>query len=151
MELFRSDYHVLIALAILLDILYIREKREGHPVWQGIDQRRFPRANFKCVVTIRQVGEPTAVSTNTENIGLGGICVMLDKGLDIFSPVDLELNLEDGKGPLKVQGTIVWVVRRRELRRGPSFDTGVEFAQLSAEDKARIEAILDKVKPNSKA
>ena len=120
-------------------------------MWQGIDERRFPRANYKCVVTIRQAGESTAIAAITENIGLGGICILLEKGLDIFSPVELDLNLEDGKGPLKVRGTIVWVVRRRELRKGPSFDTGVEFAELLAEDKARLEALLDKVKPDKKA
>ena len=120
-------------------------------MWQGIDQRRFPRAKYKCTVTIRQADEPTVIAAITENVGLGGICILLEKGLDIFSPVELDLNLEDGKGPLKVRGTIVWVVRRRELRKGPSFDTGVEFAELLAEDKARLEALLDKVKPDKKA
>lgn len=115
-------------------------------MWQGIDQRRFPRAKYKCTVVLRQGDKPTPIAAVTENIGLGGICIMLDKGLDIFSPVALELNLEDGKEPLRVQGTIVWVVRRREMRRRPSYDTGVEFAELSAEGKARIEAILDRVK-----
>ena len=120
-------------------------------MWQGIDQRRFPRAKYKCVVTIHQAGEQTLISAITENIGLGGICILLEKGLDIFSPVELELNLEDGKEQLRMRGTIVWVVRRRELRKGPSFDTGVEFAELSPEEKARLEALLDKVKPDKRA
>ena len=113
-------------------------------MWQGIDQRRFPRAKYKCIVSLRQPDGASAVSANTEHIGMGGICVLLDKGLDIFSPVELDLTLDAGKGPLHVKGTIVWVVRRREFRKGPSFDTGVEFADLSPEDKARIEAVLDK-------
>jgi len=115
-------------------------------VWQGIDQRRFPRAKYKCVVTIRQQGKTHSLSAATENIGLGGICVLMKKGLDIFSPVELELNLEDGRDSLRAQGTIVWVVRRRELKKGPSFDTGVEFSGLSPQDRARIEAVLDKAR-----
>lgn len=113
-------------------------------MWQGIDQRRFPRASYKCVVTLRQEGKPFAISTVTENVGLGGICVLLDKSFDIFSVVDLELSLDDGKPPVRVQGTVVWVVRRREVKKGPGFDTGIEFADLSAEDKARLEAVIDK-------
>lgn len=120
-------------------------------MWQGIDQRRFPRANYKCTVTIRQGDKATPLSAITENIGLGGICIMLEKGLDIFSPVDLQLSLEDSKEAMQVHGTIVWVVRRREMRRKPSYDTGVEFAELSPESKARIEAILDRVKESKPA
>lgn len=115
-------------------------------MWQGMDQRRFPRCKYKCVVALRQGGGST-FSAVTENIGMGGVCVLLEKGFDIFSPVDLELTLEDGKPPIRVQGTIVWVVRRREVKKGPQFDTGVEFAQLGPEDKARLEALIDKIGP----
>ena len=113
-------------------------------MWQGIDQRRFPRAKYQCTVKLTQEGGTTTTSAVTENIGLGGVCVLLEKGLDIFSPVELELTLSDGKLPLKVKGTIVWVVRRRELKKGPCFDTGVEFSELSPEDKARLEAEIAK-------
>ncbi|MBI3322798.1 MAG: PilZ domain-containing protein [Candidatus Omnitrophica bacterium] len=109
-----------------------------------MDQRRFPRANYKCVVTLRQEGKPATVSTVTENVGMGGICVLLDKSFDIFSTVELELSLEDGNSPVLIQGTVVWVVRRRDVKKGPSFDTGVEFSDLSTEDKARLEAVVDK-------
>lgn len=114
-------------------------------MWQGIDQRRFPRAQYQCTVHLSQQGTPSAIATVTENIGLGGVCILLEKGLDIFSPVEVELRLTDGRPPLRVKGTIVWVVRRRDLRKGPSFDTGVEFAELSPEDKARIEALIAKM------
>ena len=127
------------------------EKMKGGYVWQGIDQRRFPRVRYKCVVNLRQPGGSSAIPATTENIGLGGICVLLEKGLDIFSPVELELTLDDGKGPLRAKGTVVWVVRRKELRKGASFDTGVEFSELSAEDKARLEAVLDKASPDKKS
>lgn len=120
-------------------------------MWQGIDQRRFPRAKCKCVVTLREAGGSSTVSVNTENIGMGGVCVLLAKGLDIFSAVELDLALEDGKSPLHAKGTVVWVVQRKEFRKSPNFDTGVEFADLSAEDKARIEAVIDKANPAKKA
>lgn len=112
-------------------------------MWQGMNQRRFPRAEYQCVVSLRQEGKEAAFSSVTENIGLGGICVLLEKGLDIFSPVSLSITLKDGKLPIQIQGTVVWVVRRRGLT-GSKFDTGVEFIDLSAVDKARLEAVIDK-------
>lgn len=116
-------------------------------MWQGIDQRRFPRGKYKCVVTVKQAGSTTPIASVTENIGVGGVCVLLEQGLDIFSVVQLEIVLEDGNPPMRMGGTVVWVVRRRELRKGPSFDTGVEFTDLSPEDRTRIQAIIDKAAP----
>ena len=116
-------------------------------MWQGIDQRRFPRTKCQCIVKVRQEGGTSSVSATTENVGLGGVCLLLERGLDIFSPVELELNLGDGKVPIRAEGTIVWVVRRGDLKKGPCFDTGVEFAGLSAEEKTRLEAVIDKAHP----
>ena len=113
-------------------------------MWQGMDQRRFPRGRYKCVVTVQQSASASPFNAMTENLGLGGVCILIDRSLDIFSPVELEISLEDGQPPLRVSGTVVWVVRQRELRKGSSFDTGVEFNQLSAEQRSRIEAIVDK-------
>ncbi len=111
-------------------------------MWEGMNQRRFPRVQSRCVVTVRQRGATSAISTVTENIGVGGVCVLLDQGIDIFSLVELELTLEEGKPPIRSQGTVVWVVRQRELKKKQNFDTGIEFTTLSPEDKARLEKML---------
>lgn len=113
-------------------------------MWQGIDQRRFPRAKYKCTVILQQKGQASRFQSVTENIGLGGICVLLNQNLDVFSSVELEVNLEDGMVPLQVAGTVVWVVKRRNLRKGASFDTGIEFAELKPQNRARLEAVIDK-------
>ncbi len=114
-------------------------------MWEGVNQRRFPRASYKCVVTLKAAGNHPSVSVKTENIGLGGICVLLDRGVDVFSPVRIKIALEDGKPPLVLEGTIVWVVRRRDFKKDSCFDTGIEFANISPEQKARLEAVIDKV------
>ncbi|PIQ82046.1 MAG: hypothetical protein COV76_05780 [Candidatus Omnitrophica bacterium CG11_big_fil_rev_8_21_14_0_20_64_10] len=112
-------------------------------MWQGINQRRFPRFQCACVVTLTQSGKTSSISAKTENLGLGGVCVLLEKGLDVFSPVSVEVKLEDNKPPLQVQGTIVWVVRRQSLKGKTSFDTGIEFSDLPPQSKARLEALID--------
>ena len=110
-----------------------------------MDQRRFPRLQLGCVVSLRQASSRPAISAVTENIGIGGICVLLNQGLDIFAPVDLELALNDGLSPVFCRGMIAWVVRRRELNRPAVFDTGIEFVGLSPEDNARLERVLASV------
>lgn len=114
-------------------------------MWQGMNQRQFPRVKYRCVVKVAPEGKASsAISAVTENIGLGGVCLLLEKGLGIFSPVELELDLKDSGPPLRLEGTVVWVVRRRELRKGTTYDTGVEFSELSPRDKSRIEAVVDR-------
>ena len=113
-------------------------------MWEGMDQRRFPRAKCRCKVKISQRGSTATLATATENIGLGGVCVLLERGLDIFSTVELELVLDDSGPPMKLQGSVVWVVRRQELKKGPSFDTGIEFSGLSPQQKARLESVIDR-------
>ncbi|MBI4227869.1 MAG: PilZ domain-containing protein [Candidatus Omnitrophica bacterium] len=110
--------------------------------WSGLDQRKFPRIRHACVVSLRQATARPSLATTTENIGVGGICVLLGQGLDIFAPVDVELALNDGHPPIACRGMVAWVVRRRELNRPPIFDTGIEFVNLAPDDHARVERLL---------
>lgn len=107
-------------------------------MWQGVDRRKFPRANYPCRVMVLKKGREE-FSTHTENIGQGGICVILKKGLDRFCPVELVLYLENGHPPLECDGRVVWVVRRQE-----EFDTGIEFLNIKEKDIARIEKVVQK-------
>lgn len=110
--------------------------------WRGLDQRRFPRARHQCVVSLRQASARPSVAVSTENVGVGGICVLMHQGLDIFAPVDVELVLGDGAPPLTCRGMIAWVVRRREMDRPPLFDTGIEFVGITPDDEARLQRIV---------
>lgn len=112
-------------------------------MWEGIDKRRFPRAHFRCQVVVRRKGHPESFSTQTENIGAGGICVILDKGLELFTEVVVEITLPDDLTPLTNNGKVVWVVKEAgSLKR---FDTGIEFVNLPAEQRTRIGKIIEKI------
>jgi len=124
-------------------------------MWSGIDKRRFPRARYKCGLYIRKMGSPKHIVTQTENIGGGGICVVLEDDLGLFQGVDIELNLEDNQELIKCAGTVVWVVKKHPTQKGSVFmyDTGVEFVDLDFEPRSRIlktvEGLLKKGKPSS--
>jgi len=106
-------------------------------IWQGIDKRRFPRANYPCKVILLRDDLRVTFSTHTENIGTGGICVALSKELPKFCPVEILLYLKDGEGPLESNGRIVWAIKREA-----NFDTGIEFIEVKETDRLRIERII---------
>lgn len=116
-------------------------------MWNGMNKRSFPRADYPCKIKVRQKGASDAIVTRTENIGCGGVCVILNKNLGLFKEVELEINLENGLQLVKCDGRIVWVVKRESVGglKPPVFDTGIEFVNLKDEYKDRIDKIIQKV------
>lgn len=116
-------------------------------MWNGINRRKFPRANYKCLITIKKRLTSKVISTHTENIGSGGICVIIKEDLGLFQGVDLELYLEDSRPQVKCGGTVVWVVKKSEPRQKGSFlyDTGVEFIDIRPEDRERVTAVVEDI------
>jgi Tfp pilus assembly protein PilZ len=113
--------------------------------WQGgVDKRMFPRVNYPCVVRIREKGSAQAFNTETENIGCGGVCVMLPKNIGMFSNVEMEIEVTDEKRKIHCDGTVVWIVRRGDIKKDKpeSFDTGIEFTNLKEEDNSIIDKVV---------
>ncbi|MFH1381164.1 MAG: PilZ domain-containing protein, partial [Candidatus Omnitrophota bacterium] len=86
------------------------------------------------------------ISTYTENIGIGGICVNIEEDLGLFQGVNLELDLKNGTPEnISASGTVVWVIKKRDHKQegGMVYDTGIEFLDLSPSAKARIAKIVE--------
>jgi len=110
--------------------------------WDGLNRRKFPRVNFPCLVILKNMqNEAEALLTHTENIGIGGICVILKRQVKIFTPVEVELDLLDANNHIKCSGKIVWCVRRKsdEGKKPLFYDVGIEFADLKQDDHSRVE------------
>jgi len=90
--------------------------------------------------------EQEAILTHTENIGIGGVCLILKKDLGIFGPVNLEIDLMDMQPHIKCEGKITWVVKRSsaEQKKASFFDTGVEFVGLKEKDRNRIDLVINR-------
>lgn len=116
-------------------------------MWNGINRRKFPRANYSCLIIIKRRLTAKTISTQTENIGAGGICVIIKEDLGLFQGVDLELNLEDNRPPVKCGGTVVWVVKKSEPRQKGSslYDTGLEFIDIRPEDRERLSELVEEI------
>lgn len=116
-------------------------------MWDSINRRKFPRANYKCLISIRKRLTSKVISTRTENIGAGGICVMLKEDLGLFQGVDIELFISEGNNPpIKCGGTVVWVVKKAQPKKGEHlFDTGIEFIDIRPEDRERITEVVEDI------
>jgi len=121
--------------------------------WDGLNRRKFPRVNYPCLVVIRDEGgkDKDVILTHTENVGIGGVCVILKQDVKMFSMVDLELDLLDLGEHIKCQGKVVWNVQRTvEEKNKPLFyDIGIEFTGLKEEEDLRLEDIVQRLVKNN--
>lgn len=116
-------------------------------MWNGINRRKFPRVHHKCTLHIKKNDSEKMILTTTENLGEGGICVVLKEDLGLFQGVNLELELNDGESSsVSCSGTVVWVIKKRipERMHEMCYDIGIEFVDMGDESKQRISKIIDK-------
>jgi len=115
-------------------------------MWSGMNRRKFPRASYKCLITLIRKDEKASIySTYTDNIGMGGISTQLKNEIDLFKSVRLELSLDDGGGTIMCEGVIVWVVKKTDAKKSVIYDTGVEFIDIKEADRERIGKIVEKL------
>ncbi|HLF18923.1 MAG TPA: PilZ domain-containing protein [Candidatus Omnitrophota bacterium] len=117
--------------------------------WDGLNRRRFPRVKFPCLVVIHQKegDSKETILCHTENVGVGGTCIIIKQHVKLFAPVDIELDLMDMKEHVKCKGKVVWNIRRRkETDNKPLFyDIGIEFVDIKPADHKRIEDVIIKL------
>jgi hypothetical protein len=112
-------------------------------VWDGFNKRKFPRLHLTCEVVVYPQGRERAVKTITENVGMGGLCLMLDEPLERFDRCKVTLELKDGEPPVQCTGRSVWVVPNRELKSSAkSYDTGIEFLDIDDFSRQRLRSFL---------
>ena len=111
--------------------------------WSGLDQRAFPRLSARCDIAIHDRLFSQGLEAKTQNVGVGGVCVILDQALEKLSQVRLRLTLNESEKPFECDGRVVWMVRSKEPASGKvSFDTGIEFLNLTPQNQARVEHFI---------
>jgi len=116
--------------------------------WDGLNRRKFPRVNYPCLVIVSQEQDKQSVIlTHTENVGVGGVCVILKKNLKLFSPTEIELDLLDMGDHIKCAGKVVWSVRRKsgEKKKPLFYDIGIEFVDIPEADLKRVTNVVEKL------
>jgi len=107
-------------------------------VWTGLDQRNFPRIEVKCDISIHGKGG-YVIQSKTENLGAGGVCVILQEELEKFSEVRLRIALDSEEKYIECDGRIVWIVKSKDPASQKTFyDTGIEFKNLKGVERQAI-------------
>lgn len=112
-------------------------------MWDGFNKRKFPRVNVRCDISIQSNPQLKPLSTHTQNLGLGGVCVLVDHEFKRFQECELSLEIAEGEKRIKCKGKISWIVPTREVKeRKNVYDTGIEFVDISPSDTKRIQDYL---------
>ncbi|MCM8774951.1 MAG: PilZ domain-containing protein [Candidatus Omnitrophica bacterium] len=105
-------------------------------MWDGFDKRKFPRLNLRCEIIIQSESKNLLpVRTSTENVGAGGVAVILDHPLERFSRCRLRLELDPSLPQIEGTGRVVWTIPTGSPDfRKKLYDTGIEFVDLEGKD-----------------
>ena len=108
-------------------------------LWDGFNKRKFPRLHLTCEVAIQPVGKQKAFTASTEDVGMGGVSVMLPEPLERFDRCRISLELKDGEPPVQCTGRSVWVIPSQERKSArKNFDTGLEFLDMDEFSRKRL-------------
>jgi len=114
-------------------------------MWDGVDRRHFPRAEYPCLITVRKNTLPKqAILTHTENISVGGVRVIIWERIEMMTEVDLEIDLKDTLPIILSKGTINWVEKIPSGEKGKPahYDTGIQFIGLKDDYRGRVRNIV---------
>lgn len=125
--------------------------------WGGSNRREYPRVKYPCLIAIHhsnengEDGKNDTILTHTDNIGMGGACVVLNRSVEIFSTVTLELDLLDMGSHISCAGKVVWNIQKKEMKEGkePFFYIGIKFIDIDNEDQKRLEKVIERLVENN--
>ncbi len=108
------------------------------------NRRKYPRANYPCQLTMWLAdGSNETILANTSNIGVGGLCVHLNQGVDVGTKVDILLTFADSTSPLKCRGVVVRSFKGEEQ----FYNIGIQFDPLDEQRssflKGKVSELID--------
>jgi hypothetical protein len=110
---------------------------------KGQERISFSRAVFPCKIAVGS--HIRWMPSHAEDLSAGGIKVILEEKLSVYTPVSIELFFEKDKS-IKCKGKIAWVeeeVNPLEMEIKPIiFVTGIEFTEISDSDKEYIRKLV---------
>jgi len=115
----------------------------------GAERRRFRRFNMALDVGFGPVAAGGAAppdarleQTVTVNISLGGLCLYSDILYPVGSQIFCSVALPECAESLRVVGTVAWFQKVDEDSH--AYKLGVEFGELSEQQRAFLQALLDR-------
>ena len=133
-----------------MPLLNLAHKLMKNSLWDGFNKRKFPRIHLTCEVAIQPQGKPKTLMATTEDIGMGGVSVMLEEALERFERCKISIELKDGETPVQCTGRSVWVIPSQDVKSSKkNFDTGIEFLDIDEFSRKRLHSFL--TRPTNKS
>lgn len=82
----------------------------------------------------------------TENISSTGICIFINEEIKSNSLLFITIYLLDGSTPIEAKGKIAWIRPSSflNMQDRKHFDAGIEFVEITEEDRKRLVRYTDK-------
>ncbi|MDE0911848.1 MAG: TIGR02266 family protein [Myxococcota bacterium] len=104
---------------------------------QGIERRRFNRTDLLVRIDYSTIDE--IFSEFTRDINEGGLFIETETPRATGTEVAMRFNLPGSNDPLQTVGRVAWV---RSATTDEPAGMGIEFDELSEEDRTRINAMI---------
>jgi hypothetical protein len=104
-------------------------------------QRRYPRFRAALPVELRQPGKDMPVRAQTGEISLGGCYVEMTSTQQVSQ--ELEVILWVGQEKVVAHGVVV--------SNHPAFGNGIKFTEVSDDDRARLQKLVESLDPFRRA
>lgn len=105
------------------------------------ERRRFVRLNSSVDIqyTLLEKEPAERLRTKSRNISAGGICIIAYEELATDSILLVSIYLPQENEPIITKGRVAWVQPFEIAREGRHYDIGVEFIEISPEDRKKID------------
>lgn len=108
------------------------------------EKRQFPRVTVVCKVTVLYGGRTVMLNAHTENLGVGGMRIILGEFLIANAELEIELFLPDKEKMFKCKGRIAWSKEMTPKGINPRFfDTGIEFTKMEEPDRIILQGTIN--------
>jgi len=129
---------IIAILAIIFSTVVVDEKRNRQRgmrsvklkgYWDGDDRRSVNRLNVS--LQVKYFANGTALATQSADISVRGIRLLLDEKIEKGIPLRMEIKLPDDDCLIKASGEVVWTEESREDEKKSVkrlFNTGIKFS-----------------------
>ena len=107
------------------------------------EKRSSPRVDARLPMQFKDIQRPIETYTGslTKDISEGGVCFTSNDFLSVFTRLILEVSVPSFSRPIKAISKVAWI---RKLDRGSQFKIGLQFMDMTEEDKKHLLSFISK-------
>jgi len=105
------------------------------------EKRKFARLNTSVDVqySVLEKKPKKELKTKTKDISAGGICIIANEQLEVENLLGISIYLAGESMPITAKGRVVWTKSFQMGKQNQHYDVGVEFVDISSEDRKKID------------